>query len=788
MTRPSDPLLLANLEILIRRRWLFVLPLLLAVAAAVGTIFLIPPVYESEVQLLVEEKKVSNPLLRNLAVSTTLTTRLATMKAKLLSRDQLLAVIDELDLAAAQRSPDDMEELLRELQESITVQIGRSGLIELTVQSSLPLLAQRTAAVLAERLMAENEAQQRHEVDDATAFIESQLAVYQRRLSESEARIRDFNALHQIDLAAPAAENLDQLRRLPMVPANFATTAPNVHVARLIEFQEEQVRLEIRLAEIPSEIDQLDRRLKTLPTQLVDRALEETSPTYHELRLKLAEDEVALARLLNDATDEHAMVRSMRRSIERTKKELASRREVLEASGYATGTPEYRAIVERKSELEQELAAGGRRMESIRARSKEVAAQVAKLPELELEKSRLLREFEVNSGVYEMLLERLETARITRDLEQLAEGTRFDILRPASLPRQPIWPQPIPTLLLGFVMGCMLGGGLVAVAEFLDESIHTVDDASEHLDLPVVGATDAFKPTRIETEDAAPAQVVDAAARLGRDGKLDRASPAEGGEDAELRLQAIEADIERMGPEIIALRAPRSPVAEQFRILATNLATLRGDRSGGVVMVTSSRQGEGKTVSSCNLALTIAKELPGRAVLIDGDLRRPQVHSYLGMARHPGLTDLLTGRATVEQIVRPTVLPSLSVIPCGAPTDQSGALLRSPLMAKLLARLRRESRWVLVDAPPTISISDSLVIGRLVDAALLVVEANSTQKRKILHAKSTLVQGRVPLAGVIVTKQVHKLPRYFDHYYEYYEPESVSGERDRKSRRHRRPV
>ncbi len=204
-------------------------------------------------------------------------------------------------------------------------------------------------------------------------------------------------------------------------------------------------------------------------------------------------------------------------------------------------------------------------------------------------------------------------------------------------------------------------------------------------------------------------------------------------------------------------------------------------------MLTSSRQGEGKTVSSCNLALTIAKESPDRAVLIDCDLRRPRVHAYLGLDRSPGLTELLRGQAQIDDVLRPTLLPNLMVIPCGAPTNQSGALLRSPLMAKLLARLRRGNRWVLVDAPPTISISDSLVIGRMVDAALMVVEANSTQRRKILHAKSTLVQGRVPLAGVIVTKQLHKLPRYFDHYYEYYEPESVEQDRKGKgSRRHRR--
>ncbi len=785
MTPTSDPLLLANLEVLIRRRWQFLLPLLIAVGAAALATRLIAPIYESDVQLLVEEKKVSNPLLRNLAVSTTLTTRLATMKAKLMSRDQLLAVIEELDLTDYRPDPDDLDGLLRDLQESITVEIARSGLIELTVQSRMPRLAQRTAAVLAERLMAENEAQQRHEVDDATRFIESQLAIYEERLSESETRIRHFNELHQIDLAAPASENLDILRQLPMVPANVAASAPNVHVTRLIEFQEEQARLEVRLAEIPGEITQLDQLLEALPAQLVDKALEETNPSFRELRLKLAEDEVELAGLRNDRTDEHAMVRAKRKSIERTKKELESRREQLAASGYAAGTPEYRAILEKKRELERELSSGEKRTESIRKRSEQVAAQVSKLPELELEKSRLLREFEVNSGVYEMLLERLETARITRDLEQLAEGTRFEILRPASLPRKPIRPQPIPTLLLGFALGCLLGVALVALAEFLDESIHTVDDATEHLKLPVIGATDAFSACGIKTEEGAPAQVVEAASRLGGNGRVEGSEL--GRENGAMEQDVATEAIEQLGAEIVSIRAPRSAVAEQYRILATNLASLRGDRSGGVVMLTSSRQGEGKTVSSCNLALTIAKESPDRAVLIDCDLRRPRVHAYLGLDRSPGLTELLRGQAQIDDVLRPTLLPNLMVIPCGAPTNQSGALLRSPLMAKLLARLRRGNRWVLVDAPPTISISDSLVIGRMVDAALMVVEANSTQRRKILHAKSTLVQGRVPLAGVIVTKQLHKLPRYFDHYYEYYEPESVEQDRKGKgSRRHRR--
>ncbi|WP_242335826.1 MULTISPECIES: CpsD/CapB family tyrosine-protein kinase [Anaeromyxobacter] len=186
--------------------------------------------------------------------------------------------------------------------------------------------------------------------------------------------------------------------------------------------------------------------------------------------------------------------------------------------------------------------------------------------------------------------------------------------------------------------------------------------------------------------------------------------------------------------KLVALAAPDSPAADQYRVLYQRLARLAARRAMRVVAVTSASRGEGRTTTAANLALTAAQE--GRAVvLVDADLRRPSVASLFGLAPRAGVAEVLDGTAELSQaIVR---VGMLSVLCAGEVRDPVAAI-RHPRTAALVEQLRAAYDLVVLDAPPALAFADGERLAGAADAAVLVVRAGATPRQVVRLALESL--------------------------------------------------
>jgi len=239
----------------------------------------------------------------------------------------------------------------------------------------------------------------------------------------------------------------------------------------------------------------------------------------------------------------------------------------------------------------------------------------------------------------------------------------------------------------------------------------------------------------------------------GTAGTFTAASPFRGGE---------------LDPHIVVVTDPRSPLAEQYRTLRTNLLAHSPDSPLQALVVTSAVPAEGKSVTSVNLACALAEEGERKVVLVDADMRKPTLHRLLGVDNQKGLADYLSGGTMLELVLQRSPLPNLWVLPSGRVPQNPAELLGSKRMDDLLARLRRDYGFVVVDTPPVVSTTDAAVVSPRVDGTLLVVRMESTPREVARHAVELLRKSRSNIVGTVLTGLQDAVHDYY--YYPYGQP------------------
>lgn len=211
-----------------------------------------------------------------------------------------------------------------------------------------------------------------------------------------------------------------------------------------------------------------------------------------------------------------------------------------------------------------------------------------------------------------------------------------------------------------------------------------------------------------------------------------------------MTAETLHATLPDLAPEsrLVALTAPDSPAAEQYRVLLQRLLRLSAHRPMRVIAVTSAGRGEGRTTTAANLALTAVLE--GRsAVLVEADLRHPALGIRLGLAPRAGLAEVLAGRADLGQAL--ARLGPLPILLAGEGREE-GALLRSPAAAALLAELRSAYELVILDAPPAVALADGDRLAGEADGAILVVRAGTTPRQVVRLAADSLGERLIGIA------------------------------------------
>ena len=200
---------------------------------------------------------------------------------------------------------------------------------------------------------------------------------------------------------------------------------------------------------------------------------------------------------------------------------------------------------------------------------------------------------------------------------------------------------------------------------------------------------------------------------------------------------------------LVTIAQPRSPVSEAYRSLRTSIQFLSLDRTVQTILVTSAGPGEGKSTTLANLAVTFA-EAGREVIVVDGDLRRPSLHRFFGLANDHGLTAAMRDEQPLANLILPTDIPHLRLLPSGPLPPNPSELLGSQRMDRIIENLRSVAEIILFDSPPTIAVTDASVLGAKMDGVLLVVSAGKTKRDHALRAKSILQKGNAKVLGVVL--------------------------------------
>src|SRR5271170_6742423 len=351
-----------------------------------------------------------------------------------------------------------------------------------------------------------------------------------------------------------------------------------------------------------------------------------------------------------------------------------------------------------------------------------------KLNESAIQYSILKRDLESYRTLYEGLMEKMKEAGVSAGLK----SNNFRIVDVARVPTYPIEPNIPRNLAFAFMLGLTSGVGLAFLLEGLDNTVRTTEQAQMISGLPPLG-------------------MIPLGSRTAREGTNSK------------RLVIATS---KEAVELITQVRPQSQMAESYRALRTSLLLSNLGAPPKVIMITSALPQEGKTTTSINCAVVLAQK-GVRVLLIDADLRRPSIHKTLGMGPHRGLSNVLTGSTTLEQaITRTTILPNLNILPAGTPPPNPAELLASTNMRDVLEELRGQYDHIVVDTPPTLSVTDAVVLSPRADAIVLVIRSGQTTKQALRRSRDVLMQVNAKVSGVLLNAVDLSSPDYY-YYYEY---------------------
>jgi capsular exopolysaccharide synthesis family protein len=378
-----------------------------------------------------------------------------------------------------------------------------------------------------------------------------------------------------------------------------------------------------------------------------------------------------------------------------------------------------------------------------------VTEQAAKLTHYAI----LKREVDTSRALYETLLQKLKEASISAALR----SSNIRVVDDAEPAGGPYKPDVYRSCIMGLIVGFCFGIGYAVMRERADRTIQDPGDVSLYLNVPELGVIPArsLQPTgKKETTR----ELISPAAATNGHGPTVKCNVNRARISSDFRVE-VEAWIRRA-----------SLLAESFRTTLTSILFSKDGDPPRVVVLTSASPKEGKTTIATNLAICAA-EINRRVVLIDGDMRRPHLHTIFAQDNSKGLGDLLLGTnplddAAVGSALLQTGVPGLFLLPSGAFPNMAPTLVHSNRLPELIAILRRTFDTIVIDTPPMVNISDARMIARYCDALVLVIRSGVTTRDAAALANRRFIEDGIRVTGVILNGWNPKTPGY--HYYRSY--------------------
>lgn len=335
------------------------------------------------------------------------------------------------------------------------------------------------------------------------------------------------------------------------------------------------------------------------------------------------------------------------------------------------------------------------------------------------------QDYETNRLLYDGLQQRLQEAGIMSSLH----STSIHIVDSADTPVFPSRPRTKFNRGVGAGIGFLTGLCLAILLEALDTNLKTMSEIEQALQLPLLAAIPA-----VDAEHLLPSKFREYAASRGT--------------------------------------SSWSKIAEALRGMRTSILLSSPGSPPKVIMIASTRPAEGKSCVAGLTAITFALN-GSRVLLIDADLRRPAIHLRFRMGKGLGLSSVLSGKATYQEAIAAwPELPNLHILPSGPVPPLPSELLSSKQMEDLLAQIRGNYDFIIIDTPPVLAVTDAAILGRLADASILIIRYAAAQKKVVRRCIDLLDRSGAHLLGVAVNVVDFTAPEYSEYYgrkyYEYY--------------------
>ena len=383
-----------------------------------------------------------------------------------------------------------------------------------------------------------------------------------------------------------------------------------------------------------------------------------------------------------------------------------------------------------QSEVAAELARRGALLAESESHAEELQQSIDSLTagtlaedEVSAEYNLLRREVDSKGAILKQLSDRSQELDVTSSLKE----NNVRVIDPAEAKDKPVEPNYLRNIGIAILAGLLAGVSLALFFDYMDTTIKTREEV-EALGVPFLGIIPSV--------------------------------PGLQGEGWEVARERY----------LYAMNYPKSAFAEFCRNIRTtvNFTAREDGEPPRRLLITSAGPREGKTTSSINLAITFAST--GRRVcLVDADLRRPSLHHAFGLGNDVGLSSLINGEASIDQVAQPTPQPGLSIISSGPRPPNPAELLGSPHCRAALDRLNDAFDLVIIDSPPVVAVTDAVVLATEVDGVILVIKSFKVARDLVLQAKRQLVDVDARLIGVILNNfDIQRKSYGYYYYYSYY--------------------
>jgi len=720
-----DPKYLVNL--IIRYKWIIAL---LVIAGGSGAWFYadsLTPTYESSGTLMITatdggDGELSQIISQTTGMGTnsTLANELQVLQSREFSRQVAQKIMDQnpgyIDEFPVLWSVDEEENITRAELATVSNRIRRNltasrpqrdaDILELTFSSSSPKEAAHVLNEAMEVYVDQSTMQNREAAEKTAEFLEQERERIKNQLDQSENELKEFmdrTGIVQVDEQA----------------SGLVTQQSTVET--------ELQQVELNLETIERALEQHKAQMDRIRPGLSEQFSEALGPRIRNSQEQLAQYEGERTMILTrnpgvrDREQTPPRLKYLDEQIERLKNEIQNMSDQLftEDNEYLGMDSEERAQMvattqARITELRIEKNQLESRAEVLRQRSNEVDQEFQNLPEGMMQLAQLQRNVRINEEMFVNVSSQYADMSVLKQ-SQFGFGR---ILDTGLIPNSPVSPNKKILLLVGIMLGGVLSAGFIAMREFMDNSISSVDELNM-TSLPMLSAI----------------PVLEKASR--KNNKTFKNSSGE------------------IPNELVLLRDRTHVASESIRRLKNNIIYQHGDVPPKTIAVTSPEKGDGKSTVISNLGLAFAEE-GFKTLVVDTDFRRPKIHNYYGLNNELGIIDYLEGKLPIQKILNDTDLGYLKVITAGSKTDRPESVVSSKEFKKFLEKMEEVFDVILFDTPPYGIISDSTTLLKQASITLLVTKYRKTNRGVFLKTVEELERIKANVSGIVLNGFDHR--------------------------------